>query len=199
MTLLRQEGWTRWPTEVPSNPYYSVILWFCDLAQSLRAKASEFWQACGFAVAFLASLSRWLCLPVRDGLEVSYAPTLSKRALQINGAWIRIVPDPRFVTALWFFTCPCWFVCVAAHRSNLVRTAVLRDLLAQSPTLERFGWLRCEFLRPKLPTLTYLKITNWNTIVHWEETFSLNATKISGDATVEWVGKRVGSLSCAGL
>jgi len=20
-------GWTRWPTEVPSNPYYSVILW----------------------------------------------------------------------------------------------------------------------------------------------------------------------------
>jgi len=25
VTLLRQEGWTR-PTEVPSNPYYSVIL-----------------------------------------------------------------------------------------------------------------------------------------------------------------------------
>ena len=30
MTLLQQEGWTRWPTEVPSNPYHSVILWFCD-------------------------------------------------------------------------------------------------------------------------------------------------------------------------
>ena len=30
MTLLRQGDWTRWPTEVPSNPYYSVILWFCD-------------------------------------------------------------------------------------------------------------------------------------------------------------------------
>ena len=30
VTLLRQGGWTRWPTEVPSNPYYSVILWFCD-------------------------------------------------------------------------------------------------------------------------------------------------------------------------
>ena len=29
--MLRQEGWTRWPTEVPSNPYHSVILWFCDL------------------------------------------------------------------------------------------------------------------------------------------------------------------------
>ena len=28
MTLLQQGGWTRWPTEVPSNPYYSVIL--CD-------------------------------------------------------------------------------------------------------------------------------------------------------------------------
>jgi len=26
-------GWTRWPTEVPSNPYYSVILWFCDTWQ----------------------------------------------------------------------------------------------------------------------------------------------------------------------
>jgi len=26
VTLLRQEGWTRWPTEVPSNPYHSVIL-----------------------------------------------------------------------------------------------------------------------------------------------------------------------------
>ena len=24
------EGWTRWPTEVPSNPYHSVILWFCE-------------------------------------------------------------------------------------------------------------------------------------------------------------------------
>jgi len=23
-----REGWTRWPTEVPSNPYHSVILWF---------------------------------------------------------------------------------------------------------------------------------------------------------------------------
>jgi len=27
VTLLRQEGWTRWPTEVPSNPDHSVILW----------------------------------------------------------------------------------------------------------------------------------------------------------------------------
>ena len=23
-------SWTRWPTEVPSNPYHAVILWFCD-------------------------------------------------------------------------------------------------------------------------------------------------------------------------
>jgi len=30
VTLLWRGGWTRWPTEVPSNPYYSVILWFCD-------------------------------------------------------------------------------------------------------------------------------------------------------------------------
>ena len=27
MTLLWQGGWTRWPTEVPSNPEHSVILW----------------------------------------------------------------------------------------------------------------------------------------------------------------------------
>ena len=26
VTMLWQEGWTRWPTEVPSNPYHSVIL-----------------------------------------------------------------------------------------------------------------------------------------------------------------------------
>ena len=30
VTLLQQEGWTGWPTEVPSNPDHSVILWFCD-------------------------------------------------------------------------------------------------------------------------------------------------------------------------
>ena len=28
VTLLRQGGWTGWPTEVPSNPCHSVILWF---------------------------------------------------------------------------------------------------------------------------------------------------------------------------
>ena len=27
VTLLWQEGWTRWPTEVPSNPEHPVILW----------------------------------------------------------------------------------------------------------------------------------------------------------------------------
>ena len=34
VTLLLQEGWTRWPTEVPSNRYRSVIPCFCDLACS---------------------------------------------------------------------------------------------------------------------------------------------------------------------
>ena len=28
VTLLRQGGWTRWPTDVPSNHNHSVILWF---------------------------------------------------------------------------------------------------------------------------------------------------------------------------
>ena len=30
MTLLEQGGWSRWPSEVPSNINYSVILWLCD-------------------------------------------------------------------------------------------------------------------------------------------------------------------------
>ena len=30
--LLWQGGWTRWPTDVPSNPYHSVILWFTCFA-----------------------------------------------------------------------------------------------------------------------------------------------------------------------
>ena len=34
-------GWTRWPTEVPSNPYHSVILWFC-LPVSLSAQPESF-------------------------------------------------------------------------------------------------------------------------------------------------------------
>ena len=34
VSLLRQGGWTRWPTEVPSNPYHSVILWFATNADS---------------------------------------------------------------------------------------------------------------------------------------------------------------------
>jgi len=29
-------GWTGWPTEVPSNPEHSVILWFCDRLQRLH-------------------------------------------------------------------------------------------------------------------------------------------------------------------
>jgi len=29
--LLWQGGWTRWSFEVPSNPFNSVILWFCDI------------------------------------------------------------------------------------------------------------------------------------------------------------------------
>jgi len=35
VTLLRQGVWTRWPTEVPSNPYYSVILWFLELGKKI--------------------------------------------------------------------------------------------------------------------------------------------------------------------
>ena len=30
-SLLWRDGWTRWPTEVPSNPYHSVILCYLEL------------------------------------------------------------------------------------------------------------------------------------------------------------------------
>ena len=30
--------WTRWPTEVPSNPEHSVILWFCDINKENKKK-----------------------------------------------------------------------------------------------------------------------------------------------------------------
>jgi len=29
-------SWTRWSPEVPSNPYHSVILWFCERALNLQ-------------------------------------------------------------------------------------------------------------------------------------------------------------------
>ena len=35
VTLLRQGGWARWPTEVPSNPDHSVILWLVVLVYLL--------------------------------------------------------------------------------------------------------------------------------------------------------------------
>jgi len=38
VTLLQQEGWTRWPTEVPSNPYHSVILWFTEVWSPSRGQ-----------------------------------------------------------------------------------------------------------------------------------------------------------------
>ena len=44
VTLLQQEGWTRWPTEVPSNPDYSVVLWFCDSEKSWRWKFQAFFK-----------------------------------------------------------------------------------------------------------------------------------------------------------
>jgi len=35
VTLVRQGSWTGWPTEVPSNPYHSMILWFFDKTLAL--------------------------------------------------------------------------------------------------------------------------------------------------------------------
>ena len=41
VTLLQQEGWTRWPTEVPSNPYHSVILWLLSDGAQHAFRLSE--------------------------------------------------------------------------------------------------------------------------------------------------------------
>ena len=38
VTLLWQEGWTGWPTEVPSNPDHSGILWFCNLSRTFGSR-----------------------------------------------------------------------------------------------------------------------------------------------------------------
>lgn len=61
------------------------------------------------------------------------------------------------------------------------------------PSLPYLGGLdgseRHEFLRPKPPTLICLKINIWNTIFQWQETLSLNDTKISGDATNKESGR----------
>jgi len=42
VTLLRQGGWTGWPTEVPSNPEHSVILWR-ELGKARCSCARYFW------------------------------------------------------------------------------------------------------------------------------------------------------------
>ena len=57
------EGWTRWPTDVPSNPYYSVILWFCNgdhfnLFKVRGTKANISWARFLSELAFLAGNSQ---------------------------------------------------------------------------------------------------------------------------------------------
>jgi len=43
---------TRWPTEVPSNPYYSVILWFCDLCAPKASEQGEDNQGVGLSCLY---------------------------------------------------------------------------------------------------------------------------------------------------
>ena len=53
--LLWQGGWTRWSPEVPSNPYHSVILWFCDFPRNhtgfCKASSDVFMQHWNLKVA----------------------------------------------------------------------------------------------------------------------------------------------------
>ena len=62
VTLLWQGVWTRWPTEVPSNPEHSVI---CDFhqAQATFSKVYDisaiFWQSTAFREALWCWVSFW--------------------------------------------------------------------------------------------------------------------------------------------
>lgn len=143
-----------------------LLLFKCyDLAQSLIAKASGFWQVCSFVI-FLGLLCQWLYPSVRDGIEVNYIPTLSKRAIQKNGGWNYTVPDAEFLKALWFFYM-CFPVCFA-HCNNFIWTAAFRDFLAQSSRFGRFGWLRKTRISEAKASYTHmLKINIWSTVFHW--------------------------------
>ena len=83
MTLLRWEGWTRWPTEVSSNPYHSVILWNrewrgCCCSGAIWVQASLPWKAGGRHTAprcFPMPAARGLPCPgmaLPDLLQVSF-------------------------------------------------------------------------------------------------------------------------------
>ena len=67
--LLWQEGWTGWPTEIPSNPYHSVILWLMS-SDDLKRALDFFWKgacssqsrSCFFVrLCFLAEKQMMLC------------------------------------------------------------------------------------------------------------------------------------------
>jgi len=51
--LFWQGGWTRWSLEVPSNPYSSVILWFCD--------SVILWFCDSVILWFCDSVILWFC------------------------------------------------------------------------------------------------------------------------------------------
>jgi len=92
VTLLRQGVWTGWPTEVPSNPYYSVILWFyllCFPSVGIR-------QGCGIS-AYSGSLHApsafsWCCpCTFLVGAAGRYGQWDSTRHRE------RCQPSPRFL------------------------------------------------------------------------------------------------------
>ena len=76
MTLLRQGGWTRWPTEVPSKPYHSVILWFCEGAWTVHY---TFWTR-----SLLLRISNALFIIIIHSKQVAYSNTASNWQEQEN-------------------------------------------------------------------------------------------------------------------
>ena len=62
VTLLWQGLWTRWPTEVPSNPYHSVILWFCNSCHGLDQPCASMTGSSLGEKSWWTQFSCYLCI-----------------------------------------------------------------------------------------------------------------------------------------
>ena len=76
MTLLQQGGWTRWPTEVPSNPELSVILWFQGLSiHNFSAQPAPVchmsFPDCGLTL--VAGSTQWTAICISDQRDIQSA------------------------------------------------------------------------------------------------------------------------------
>ena len=111
VTLLQQGGWTRWPTEVPSNPERSVILWFphCWEIAVWGANGNN-WEVVASNSPLLQSTSsmrRWKA-------EVPVSP----RFQMLERSWSRI---SAFSNSLWLLSLSSGSFLLEALDSNKIK------------------------------------------------------------------------------